>query len=173
MSIIHPRKLNPWDGWYLPQALVQLNRRLIKNISFLENDIRINCPRLPLLRHIFEMVVTRKNLWLKMTELEARATEPGRYHNRGGQLLREEKERKAIASNVSCYHPRKLRRNTTTTAFRPHTHAKQTSIRGGRIDRPCQRASLYEPVPDTPGHSSIFWEADPSCLRQWMLLLPT
>ncbi|KAJ8720151.1 hypothetical protein PYW07_012194 [Mythimna separata] len=51
-------------------------------------------------KHIFEMVVTRKNLWLKMTELEARATEPGRYHNRGGQLLREEKERKAIASNL-------------------------------------------------------------------------
>lgn len=38
-----------------------------------------------------------------MTELEARATEPGRYHNRGGQLLREEKERKAIASNVSTF----------------------------------------------------------------------
>lgn len=54
-------------------------------------------------RHIFELVVTRKNLWLKMTELEARATEPGRYHNRGGQLLKEEKERKAIASNVSWF----------------------------------------------------------------------
>ncbi|CAG9583143.1 unnamed protein product [Danaus chrysippus] len=51
-------------------------------------------------KHIFELVVTRKNLWLKMTELEARATEPGRYHNRGGQLLKEEKERKAIASNL-------------------------------------------------------------------------
>ncbi|XP_050344402.1 protein regulator of cytokinesis 1-like [Nymphalis io] len=51
-------------------------------------------------KHIFELVVTRKNLWLKMTELEARASEPGRYHNRGGQLLREEKERKAIASNL-------------------------------------------------------------------------
>ncbi|CAH2041512.1 unnamed protein product, partial [Iphiclides podalirius] len=51
-------------------------------------------------KNIFEMVVTRKNLWLKMTELEARATEPGRYQNRGGQLLREERERKAIASNL-------------------------------------------------------------------------
>ncbi|XP_026730469.1 protein regulator of cytokinesis 1-like isoform X1 [Trichoplusia ni] len=51
-------------------------------------------------KHIFDLVMTRKNLWLKMTELEARATEPGRYHNRGGQLLREEKERKAIASNL-------------------------------------------------------------------------
>ncbi|CAH0755115.1 unnamed protein product [Diatraea saccharalis] len=35
-----------------------------------------------------------------MNELEARASEPGRYHNRGGQLLREERERKAIASNL-------------------------------------------------------------------------
>ncbi|KAM3962039.1 protein regulator of cytokinesis 1 [Aphomia sociella] len=51
-------------------------------------------------KHIYELVMTRKNLWLKMTELEARASEPGRYHNRGGQLLREEKERKAIASNL-------------------------------------------------------------------------
>nr|XP_026494639.1 protein regulator of cytokinesis 1-like [Vanessa tameamea] len=51
-------------------------------------------------KHIFELVVTRKNLWLKMTELEARASEPGRYHNRGGQLLREEKERKTIVSNL-------------------------------------------------------------------------
>ncbi|CAH0726950.1 unnamed protein product, partial [Brenthis ino] len=51
-------------------------------------------------KHIFELVVTRKNLWLKMMELEARATEPGRYNNRGGQLLREEKERKSIASNL-------------------------------------------------------------------------
>ncbi|XP_004928222.1 protein regulator of cytokinesis 1 [Bombyx mori] len=51
-------------------------------------------------KNIFDLVLTRKNLWLKMTELEARASEPGRYHNRGGQLLREEKERKAIASNL-------------------------------------------------------------------------
>lgn len=51
-------------------------------------------------KHIFELVATRKNLWLKMTELEARSTEPGRYHNRGGQLLREEKERKSIANNL-------------------------------------------------------------------------
>ncbi|XP_026330687.1 protein regulator of cytokinesis 1-like [Hyposmocoma kahamanoa] len=49
---------------------------------------------------IFELVLTRKNLWLKMTELEARASEPGRYHNRGGQLLREEKERKSIANKL-------------------------------------------------------------------------
>ncbi|KAG7302185.1 hypothetical protein JYU34_013657 [Plutella xylostella] len=51
-------------------------------------------------KEIFELVAMRKNLWSKMCELEGRATEPGRYHNRGGQLLKEEKERKAIASNL-------------------------------------------------------------------------
>ncbi|XP_063385266.1 protein regulator of cytokinesis 1-like [Cydia fagiglandana] len=51
-------------------------------------------------KHIFELVVTRKNLWLKQAELDARASEPGRYHNRGGNLLREEKERKAIEMNL-------------------------------------------------------------------------
>ncbi|KAI5646329.1 microtubule associated protein (MAP65/ASE1 family) domain-containing protein [Phthorimaea operculella] len=51
-------------------------------------------------KHIFDLVLTRKNLWLKMTELEARATDPARYHNRGGQLLKEEKERKAIANKL-------------------------------------------------------------------------
>ncbi|GBP31766.1 Protein regulator of cytokinesis 1 [Eumeta japonica] len=50
--------------------------------------------------HIFKLVLTRKNLWLKMRELEARASEPNRYQNRGGQLLMEEKERKTISSKL-------------------------------------------------------------------------
>lgn len=32
-----------------------------------------------------------------MYELEHRANDPNRYNNRGGQLLREEKERKTLA----------------------------------------------------------------------------
>ncbi|KOB75273.1 Protein regulator of cytokinesis 1 [Operophtera brumata] len=51
-------------------------------------------------KNIFDLIVSRKELWLKMTELEARSSEPGRYHNRGGQLLKEEKERKTIASKL-------------------------------------------------------------------------
>ncbi|XP_053608737.1 protein regulator of cytokinesis 1-like [Plodia interpunctella] len=51
-------------------------------------------------KNIFELMTTRKNLWLKMCELDARASDPGRYNNRGGQLLKEEKERKAICSNL-------------------------------------------------------------------------
>ncbi|XP_047508483.1 protein regulator of cytokinesis 1-like isoform X1 [Pieris napi] len=51
-------------------------------------------------RDIYELVATRKGLWQKMTELEARASAPGRFNNRGGQLLKEERERKAIASSL-------------------------------------------------------------------------
>ncbi|XP_013196706.1 protein regulator of cytokinesis 1 [Amyelois transitella] len=51
-------------------------------------------------KNIFDLITTRKNLWLKMTELDARASDPARYNNRGGQLLKEEKERKAICSNL-------------------------------------------------------------------------
>ena len=32
----------------------------------------------------------------KLKELDQRANDPDRYHNRGGQLLMEEKERKAV-----------------------------------------------------------------------------
>ncbi|CAK1543043.1 unnamed protein product [Leptosia nina] len=51
-------------------------------------------------KEIYELIVTRKTLWQKMVELESRASEPGRFNNRGGQLLKEEKERKAIASKL-------------------------------------------------------------------------
>lgn len=35
-----------------------------------------------------------------MIALEAKGHEPGRYNNRGGQLLKEEKERKTIANKL-------------------------------------------------------------------------
>lgn len=35
-----------------------------------------------------------------MIALEAKESEPGRYNNRGGQLLKEEKERKMIANKL-------------------------------------------------------------------------
>ncbi|XP_061729051.1 protein regulator of cytokinesis 1-like, partial [Cydia pomonella] len=49
---------------------------------------------------IFELVATRRKLWLKQAALDARVAEPGRLHNRGGNLLREEKQRKAIEVNL-------------------------------------------------------------------------
>ncbi|XP_037935843.1 protein regulator of cytokinesis 1-like [Teleopsis dalmanni] len=51
-------------------------------------------------QEIFELFENRKILWERMTALENKATEPGRYNNRGGQLLKEEKERKTIATKL-------------------------------------------------------------------------
>ncbi|XP_069677765.1 protein regulator of cytokinesis 1-like isoform X3 [Periplaneta americana] len=50
---------------------------------------------------IFELANKRQELWDKMLELEDRANDPNRlFHNRGGQLLLEEKERKNIQKEL-------------------------------------------------------------------------
>lgn len=49
---------------------------------------------------MFELIEKREELWSQMISLEQRANQPDRYKNRGGQLLREEKERKTIASKL-------------------------------------------------------------------------
>uniref|UniRef100_A0A1B0G578 Uncharacterized protein n=1 Tax=Glossina morsitans morsitans TaxID=37546 RepID=A0A1B0G578_GLOMM len=51
-------------------------------------------------RQLFELYADRNILWDRMQALEAKACEPGRYNNRGGQLLKEEKERKTIATKL-------------------------------------------------------------------------
>lgn len=48
-------------------------------------------------RSIFELFAKRVKLWTRMAALEDKAKEPNRYHNRGGALLREERERKLIS----------------------------------------------------------------------------
>ncbi|KAJ8912896.1 hypothetical protein NQ315_011219 [Exocentrus adspersus] len=40
------------------------------------------------------------SLWNKMVKLEESATEPNRYNNRGGQLLKEEKERNKLSKQI-------------------------------------------------------------------------
>lgn len=45
-------------------------------------------------RNIFELFISRNQWWEKKKALEAKQNEPNRYNNRGGQLLKEEKERK-------------------------------------------------------------------------------
>lgn len=49
---------------------------------------------------IFEKFAERSAWWEKMIALEAKQNEPGRFNNRGGQLLREEKERKQLNSKL-------------------------------------------------------------------------
>uniref|UniRef100_A0A182XPX0 Uncharacterized protein n=1 Tax=Anopheles quadriannulatus TaxID=34691 RepID=A0A182XPX0_ANOQN len=47
---------------------------------------------------IFQMVVQRLEMWDRMLALEKKSNNPTRYHNRGDQLLQEEKERR----HTSC-----------------------------------------------------------------------
>lgn len=49
---------------------------------------------------IFELIEERKTLWDQMKSLEKSANNPNRFNNRGGQLLKEEKERKTISSKL-------------------------------------------------------------------------
>lgn len=46
---------------------------------------------------IYNLIEDRENLWNKMIVMQEQANDPGRlWQNRGGQLLKEEKERKVI-----------------------------------------------------------------------------
>ncbi|XP_033245612.1 protein regulator of cytokinesis 1-like [Drosophila miranda] len=49
---------------------------------------------------IFDLYGTRAELFSRMQALVAKANEPNRLNNRGGQLLKEQKERKAITSKL-------------------------------------------------------------------------
>ncbi|XP_033255180.1 protein regulator of cytokinesis 1-like [Drosophila miranda] len=47
-------------------------------------------------KEIFDLYESRAELWSRMQALEAKANEPNRFNNRGGQFLKEEKERKVL-----------------------------------------------------------------------------
>lgn len=49
---------------------------------------------------IFEKFAERNAWWEKWVALENKQNEPNRYNNRGGQLLREEKERKQLNAKL-------------------------------------------------------------------------
>lgn len=51
-------------------------------------------------KNIFELFSKRSKMWRRMLALEEQTKEPNRYYNRGGQLLREERERKYIAQKL-------------------------------------------------------------------------
>ncbi|XP_030080137.1 protein regulator of cytokinesis 1-like [Drosophila hydei] len=51
-------------------------------------------------KEIFELFASRSEFWVRMEALEAKANDPNRFNNRGGQLLKEERERKAIGTKL-------------------------------------------------------------------------
>ncbi|KAH8314451.1 hypothetical protein KR059_007648, partial [Drosophila kikkawai] len=52
-------------------------------------------------KEIFKLYKSRTALWERMLALDAKANAPNRFNNRGAQLLKEEKERRAITSKLS------------------------------------------------------------------------
>lgn len=49
---------------------------------------------------IFNIIHERQELWNQMESLQTKESDPKRYNNRGGQLLKEEKERKMITMKL-------------------------------------------------------------------------
>ena len=49
---------------------------------------------------IFNIIRERQDLWNQMESLQNKESDPKRYNNRGGQLLKEEKERKMVGMKM-------------------------------------------------------------------------
>ncbi|XP_034489936.1 protein regulator of cytokinesis 1-like [Drosophila innubila] len=80
---------NYYDDWY-NEDLLELHELELDDLkSFYSEN-----------REIFELFASRAEFWARMEALEAKANEPNRFNNRGGQLLKEERERKAIGSKL-------------------------------------------------------------------------
>ncbi|KAH8287113.1 hypothetical protein KR054_003242 [Drosophila jambulina] len=80
---------NYYNDWY-NEDLLELHELELDDLkSFYENN-----------KEIFDLYESRAELWARMEALEAKASEPNRFNNRGGQLLKEERERKAITSKL-------------------------------------------------------------------------
>lgn len=99
-----------------------------------------------------------------MLALEAKESEPGRFNNRGGQLLLEEKERKTISSKLP-----KLRAEITRMAQAYETEKRRKFLIHGRdleevinevyenrrevkVQQKSARKAGGATVPLTPGH---------------------
>ena len=47
-------------------------------------------------KEMFRLIERRNMTWDKLKELEAKSSDPNRFANRGGNLLKEEREKKAL-----------------------------------------------------------------------------
>ncbi|KAH8273350.1 hypothetical protein KR018_005411, partial [Drosophila ironensis] len=80
---------NYYNDWY-NEDLLELHELELEDLKGFYNKYK----------DIFELYASRAELWARMEALDAKANEPNRFNNRGGQLLKEEKERKAITSKL-------------------------------------------------------------------------
>ncbi|KAH8406661.1 hypothetical protein KR222_001944, partial [Zaprionus bogoriensis] len=77
---------NYYSDWY-SEDLLELHELELDDLRSYYNDNK----------EIFDLFANRGDIWTRMEALEAKANDPNRFNNRGGQLLKEERERKAIA----------------------------------------------------------------------------
>ncbi|XP_030378489.1 protein regulator of cytokinesis 1 isoform X2 [Scaptodrosophila lebanonensis] len=77
------------NNWY-SEVLLELHELELDDLKTYYNNNK----------ELFELFARRAELWERMEALEAKAKEPNRYNNRGGQLLKEERERKTITAKL-------------------------------------------------------------------------
>ncbi|XP_064537165.1 protein regulator of cytokinesis 1-like [Drosophila montana] len=80
---------NFYNEWY-NEDLLELHELELDDLKSFYNSNK----------EIFELFASRAEFWARMEALEAKANEPNRFNNRGGQLLKEERERKAIGTKL-------------------------------------------------------------------------
>ncbi|KAM8720746.1 hypothetical protein ACLKA7_006738 [Drosophila subpalustris] len=80
---------NYYNEWY-NEDLLELHELELDDLKSFYNSNK----------EIFELFASRAEIWARMEALEAKANEPNRFNNRGGQLLKEERERKAIGCKL-------------------------------------------------------------------------
>ncbi|ALC48525.1 feo [Drosophila busckii] len=80
---------NYYNDWY-NEDLLELHELELDDLKTFYNSNK----------DIFELFANRAEVWERMVALEAKANDPNRFNNRGGQLLKEERERKTIMSKL-------------------------------------------------------------------------
>lgn len=81
-------------------------------------------------REIYALIEKYKDLWQKIKELEKEEEQPDRYKNRGGKLLREEKERNKLQKQISLAEDKLLKFSSEYYL----QHGKPFLTRGVTID---------------------------------------
>jgi len=83
-EVVFKEPLMPKVMEYTEQSL-DLHERLVENLKSYQEEHK----------KLLDMWRKRETFWKEMRDYEAKADDPGRFNNRGGALLKEEKARKA------------------------------------------------------------------------------
>ncbi|XP_016978648.1 protein regulator of cytokinesis 1 [Drosophila rhopaloa] len=93
LTLKSPQERKRFAGYYCDNQNEDVLELHEKELDQLRNYYNSN-------KKIFDLYANRADLWSRMEALEAKANDPNRFNNRGGQLLKEEKERKAMMTRL-------------------------------------------------------------------------